>query len=198
MSPSGAQVTLEGIILSHGKTNSGNGGGVKNDGDLTLRNCIVTENVASDCWAFGDAGGIWNTACATGLLTLVGSTVTGNLAKNNAGAIENEGTLVAYDSNITQNFCGAAAGRPGEFHLRAPKTLTSLVRGSSLAPKSKRAVEMGFFVPKHQRGRNEPMVSTLLRALHVAPNRMPRASHAAFNAPSSVVGHAANPAPPSR
>jgi len=72
----GATVILEGITIRHGKPSAQDehGGGIYNYGTLTLKNCIVSDNIAIG------GGGI----CNDGALTLVNSTVSNNTAKDTA------------------------------------------------------------------------------------------------------------------
>ena len=83
----GAVVILNGVTITGGQSASnGDGGGIFNDGQLTLENSLVTANSAVN------GGGIYNNG---GILTLVNSTLEGNTATNgNGGGIYNNGGMV--------------------------------------------------------------------------------------------------------
>lgn len=66
---SGADVTFSGFTISGGDAGEGNGGGILNEGTLTLRRCTVSENRAES------GGGIFN---RSGSLHLVNCTFWGN------------------------------------------------------------------------------------------------------------------------
>jgi hypothetical protein len=93
----GATVTVQDLTITKGSPPGYNeGGGILNDGTLTLRNLTVTRNGA------GSGGGIHN----NGTLSLVNVTV----AENDAlagGGIANVGTATLSDSRVTGN--GGAA-----------------------------------------------------------------------------------------
>jgi hypothetical protein len=84
--------------------------GILNDGDqgsatLTMRNSFVNDNQStngSPPYDFGSAGGIAN----SGVMTIVNSTISGNLASNEAGGIINAGTLNIISSTISNNRAG--------------------------------------------------------------------------------------------
>ena len=116
----GVTVALESMTIQHGdpSVEEENGGGIRNFGTLTLRNCVVRDNRANG------GGGISN----SGDLTLVESTVHGNLADGiapmglecgNGGGIQcGSGTLVLLNSTISGNqggFKGRARG--GGMHI---------------------------------------------------------------------------------
>jgi hypothetical protein len=101
----GAEVTLEALKITGGKTNDPDGGGILNNGTLTLRGVAVSGNTGAQ------GGGLRN----NGTLTLGdGAVVSGNTAGNVGGGIFNEGTLTLEDgSEVSGN--GAADGG-GIFH----------------------------------------------------------------------------------
>jgi predicted outer membrane repeat protein len=94
----GATVTLSGLTISNG--HSVDGGGIHSDGNLTLSNCIVTGNSASNT-----AGGIFS----TGVLTITGSTISNNNAVAGGSGINNTGTLVITNGVVSGN-TGASNG----------------------------------------------------------------------------------------
>ena len=103
----GANVIFENLTLSGGRKlypDQPDGGGVFNEGALTLKNCAVSGNCIID--DFG--GGIYNTA----KLTLTGCIVSRNstgIGPGNGGAgiyNSNTGTLEMDSCEITNNTCG--------------------------------------------------------------------------------------------
>jgi hypothetical protein len=116
----GATVYLEGMTIRHGKpaVEDEKGGGIRNFGTLTLRNCTVRANSANG------GGGIGNSAA----LTLVDSTVMDNIAYGigprghecgNGGGIQcGSGTMMIYNSTITGNQGGVKGrARGGGVHV---------------------------------------------------------------------------------
>jgi hypothetical protein len=99
------RVTLESMTIRHGRpaVRDHNGGGVRNFGSLTMRNCLVTNNRANG------GGGISN----SGDLTLINSTISNNLADGiaplglecgNGGGIQcGSGNLLILNSTISHN-----------------------------------------------------------------------------------------------
>jgi uncharacterized repeat protein (TIGR01451 family) len=131
----GKTVSISGITVENGNTEAGcpsgcssSGGGIENDGNLTLTSVVVSGNTAgSGCFEFCGAsgGGIEN----NGTLAVIGGSITGNTAvgecefacSGQGGGIENNGTLTVTGSTITGNTangpatgcvvsCGASGG----------------------------------------------------------------------------------------
>jgi len=110
----------------------GGGGGIWNGGLLTIANCAVTGNRASD-----EAGGIWNEGTLTvtdstisnnsathgggiknrsgGTMAITNSTISGNSASDSAGGIINSDTLTLINSTIVSNTAGSYYGGIGNF-----------------------------------------------------------------------------------
>ena len=92
----GVTATLRGLTITNGVAeidedeespdeNSGNGGGIFNEGTLTVDTCTVTQNAAT-----GNGGGIFN----TGTLMVIGGEITDNFALftgGSGGGIYNSG-----------------------------------------------------------------------------------------------------------
>ena len=96
---SGTTVTLSGVSITGGR---GNGGGIFNQGTLTLSNGTVGGNTAGDPTNGGGTGaGIWNAVGAT--LTLNGSTVSDNSAIGNLSYAPSRGAGIANDGTATLN-----------------------------------------------------------------------------------------------
>lgn len=90
----GATAFLSDVAIANGATNSG-GGGIFNNGTLTLSYSQVTNNSA----AFG--GGLFNNE---GIVVVENSTLNGNLASVSGGAISNfAGTLDLRNSTVSGN-----------------------------------------------------------------------------------------------
>ena len=127
---SGSTATLDGFTIQDGNSND-DGGGVYNDGNLTLKNVAVRYNQAAD-----DGGGIrnngtitiidseitYNTSIGTsntsgggGLIntgnsaTIINTTFSNNYA-NNGGAIRNDTNLTLINSNLSNNTAYESGG----------------------------------------------------------------------------------------
>jgi hypothetical protein len=122
---------LRGFGVTNGASDGG-GGGIWNDGTLTLTNSTVSGNTA------GSGGGIWNDY---GTLTLTNSTVSGNSATSGecpgygcpggGGILNYFGTLTLTNSTVTGN-SGLLGG--GIYNLLGGADLTnSTVSGNTAA-----------------------------------------------------------------
>ena len=131
----GTTVLLSGLTVTGGTSS---GGGIFNQGTLTLNNSTIKDNTAGNPTNGGGTGaGIWNYANAT--LTLNGSTVSGNSAVGNlsyapsrGGGIANDGTLTLTNSTVSGN--SASDGYGGGISNSPAGTLTltnSTVSGNS-------------------------------------------------------------------
>ena len=108
--PAGITVTLYELTIRYGRT-TGAGGGLFNQGTLTLTNSVVSGNTA----AFG--GGLDN----RGPLTLMNSTVSGNTAVGGGGiAAVGGGFYTAFGGTVTltnSTVSGNTAGSGGGFYI---------------------------------------------------------------------------------
>lgn len=114
----GAQVILRGLTLAGGG-NVGSGGGIRNNGKLTLNACKVRGNSAN--WS---GGGIFNNKTAT--LRVNSSAISNNSSKAFGGGIMNQGTLTVNNSVITKNvdvYGGGGINNEGTLTVR--KTIFS-------------------------------------------------------------------------
>jgi uncharacterized repeat protein (TIGR03803 family) len=121
---SGSTVQISGLTIENGyalggsptfangqETPNGGGGGILNDGTLTVTDCTMSGNVAqganggSGASGGGYGGGITN----AGTLTVVGSTLSGNTALGGAGAASNSG------GGFNKTFGGGGGGGGGAF-----------------------------------------------------------------------------------
>jgi hypothetical protein len=95
-------VTLVGTIITANTAESG--GGIDNQATLTLSQCAITNNTATN----GFGGGIENAAGAS--LTLQGSTITGNLDSNSqGGGLDNSGTVTITGGIFSGNQANVGA-----------------------------------------------------------------------------------------
>jgi hypothetical protein len=95
----GATVTIEKLKIANGSVSGPEfGGGIQNLGTLTLKDSVITGNLATV-----RGGGIEN----TGTLTLRKSSVTANRATNSGGGLHNAGAGIAVidRSTISDNTC---------------------------------------------------------------------------------------------
>ena len=99
--------TLDGLTIQDGFSNqdaviddnnkddiNNNGGGIHNQGTLTLRNVVVQNNQAN-----ADGGGILN----DGTLTIENSQLRNNKTEDDGGGIRNNGTITIINSTIADN-----------------------------------------------------------------------------------------------
>jgi hypothetical protein len=125
-------VTISGMTIADGS--AGVGGGINNDGALTVANCTFCGNTAHSTVANGAGGGIANGATLTvtdsalsgnaadfagggiwnngGTLTITGSSLSGNSARA-GGGIASGGMLILTNSNLSANSAGADGGGGG-------------------------------------------------------------------------------------
>jgi Bacterial Ig-like domain (group 3)/MBG domain (YGX type) len=96
---SGAQLSLSGLTIANGNTGGGPGGGISNNGVLTVTNSSFNDNSAG-----GNEGGAINNS---GTLVVSGSSFIGNSSSFGdtgiGGAINNSGTLTVEDSTFSAN-----------------------------------------------------------------------------------------------
>ena len=118
--PVGGGVTNQGNLtlsndLLNGNTNAaidGDGGGIDNSGALTLLNSTVSNNIVAG--AAGEAragGGIYN--ASGGKLVMANCTIAGNqIQQGNGGGIANAGTLTLINCTVSDNtsFNGSGGG----------------------------------------------------------------------------------------
>ena len=132
---SGSTVTLSGITLTGGLTDS-YGGGIWNDGTLTISDAAIVGNTAET------GGGIFNSG---GTVNLVRSTVSNNTADWDGGGISNDsGVLVVTDSTISDNSLyaeGSVGGGISSYFDVAKPTL--IVNNSTISGNSAVGVYFG-------------------------------------------------------
>jgi hypothetical protein len=108
-----ATVTLSGCTLTgntataftaNGFVIGGTGGGIDNNGMLTVRASTLSGNSASV-----EGGGIFNEE-ESGVLAVRGSTFSGNSAGDSGGGISNAGTATVQEGTLSGNSAGSAGG----------------------------------------------------------------------------------------
>ncbi len=91
----GASLSVQNLTLENGDAPLGtSGGGILNQGTLTVENCAITGNTAQDSSTNSGGGGIAN---LSGTLTVDHSTISNNSTPGAGGGILNVGTLGAGD-----------------------------------------------------------------------------------------------------
>ena len=134
---SGANATVENLTLRHGQAGQAAaprpGGGVLNEGVLTLVGVEVRDNQAVSDPGQAGGGGIANLAGAT--LTVRQSAIIGNSAVSNGGGVANVGSATLDATTIAENRVQNAVG--GVFTFNAPSTVlrnVTLVANQAQAP----------------------------------------------------------------
>ncbi|WP_233452068.1 choice-of-anchor Q domain-containing protein [Rubrobacter xylanophilus] len=102
-------VAISGLTVTGGRAGTGVGGGISNDGDLTLSESTVTGNTVSIANPSG-GGGILN----RGEMTISKSTISGNAAFL-AGGVGNGGNLTISDSTVSGNSAAIGSGILSEY-----------------------------------------------------------------------------------
>ena len=111
---SGVTATLLGLTITNG--NASVGGGIYNNGYLSVSHCTVTDNTAS-----ADGGGIYSegTTLVPATLTISASTISGNTesgetaSDGGAGIYVEETTLVLVNSSVSGNVASGDGGGGG-------------------------------------------------------------------------------------
>ena len=101
-----ARVRLDRLTITRGSApdSSPNGGGINNQGTLTLTNDTVADNLATG--QYGNGGGIHN----QGTLTISTSVLRDNVATNAGGAVNNNGTVTVRNSLVYGNTGSSGGG----------------------------------------------------------------------------------------
>jgi predicted outer membrane repeat protein len=131
----GATALLSGLTITRGNGNGDGihtGGGVQNDGTLTINNCSIVANTASNAGAgidnngtltvtgstfsanstpFG-GGGIYNAGfvATPPMLTVNNCTFSGNSANSGGGIFTDNGAVTVSDSTFSGNFASVDGG----------------------------------------------------------------------------------------
>lgn len=135
----GAKLTLENLTIQNGA--AFDGGGIFNEGTLTLRNVNVINNDA-----FNQGGGVYN----TGTFTAIGSSISENTAGSRGGAINNLGTVVLTSTTLSTNYAvSRGGGYYGEGSFGATMVNVSIVsneagsRGGGTMAESSTSTKIG-------------------------------------------------------
>lgn len=117
----GVSAAFSGIRITGGQAafsvqSTYQGGGILNNGTLTLTNATLAGNAAGGVGTYGYGGAIFN----SGTLTVTGGTLSGNVA-GNSGAIWNTGALTVTGSTLSGN---SASGSGGGIYNGGTLTLT--------------------------------------------------------------------------
>jgi len=125
--PKGVVAELRGFLVTGGTSGfQHDGGGINNNGTLTLTDSAVSGNTARGSYAYG--GGIGS----YGTLTLINSTVSGNTA-GYGGGIWSKGTLALTDSTVSGNTATGtdSQGGGGIWHQGTLTLTNSTVSGNT-------------------------------------------------------------------
>ena len=95
----GSSASLTGLTITGGFTTA-NGGGLLNQGSITLVDVVVVGNSASN------GGGLAN----LGTASIVGSSIDGNTASADGGGIFNTGVLIGFRSDLSGNSAATNGG----------------------------------------------------------------------------------------
>jgi CSLREA domain-containing protein len=117
----GASLTLNNLTITNGVAPASSGGGVRNDGTLTVTNSTFSDNSAP---SGGSGGGISN---ASGALTVTNSTFSGNTANFGGGILNSSGTLTIANST----FSGNPATGGGVYNVGGTATLRNTIVANS-------------------------------------------------------------------
>ena len=112
-------VAISGVTIRNGKP-TGDGGGILNEGTLTLTDSSISGNSSSGLWNSGGTvtvaistvsgnseSGVWN---SSGTVMVTSSTISGNSAVNGGGIYNEGGTLTVASSTISGNSASAGGG----------------------------------------------------------------------------------------
>jgi hypothetical protein len=119
----GVTATIRELTIRYGRawTSEGNGGGLANNGALTLINCTIHDNSAFN------GGGLFNNT--DGTLSLINSTVRGNYSQF-GGGLYNRGRLMLIDSTVRDNYAGMQGGGLYNYYAATATLINSAVRGN--------------------------------------------------------------------
>ncbi len=121
-----ATVTISGLTIEDG--NSDNGGGIDNDGILTISGCTISGNSANNNLGFG--GGIFN----DGTLVVSDTTISDNTEANFGGGIESDDgvSMTVTDSTISGNQAENGGGGIESTGGTALAVTNSTISGNSI------------------------------------------------------------------
>ena len=100
----GVIASLSNLTISGGST-TGNGGGLSNNGSMTLSECTISGNSVAAASGLAGGGGFYN----DGTATLTNCTIESNSAQV-GGGMDNESTATLIDCTVSGNRAGLAGG----------------------------------------------------------------------------------------
>ncbi len=100
----GVTAVIQELTLSGGMVSGTGGGGIYNQGNLTVSNCVISNNQDSG----GAGGGIFNDGGGS-ILTITDSTISGN-SSSQGGGIYNMGTVLIERSTLSGNSASSSGG----------------------------------------------------------------------------------------
>ncbi|CAN5295827.1 hypothetical protein BH11PLA2_BH11PLA2_28790 [soil metagenome] len=121
-------ITISGLTIANGSTATSGGGISINDEAVTVQNCVIQNNIA----AVNGAG--INVDSAVGSLTIIGSTISGNTATLEGGAISTfQTSLSITGSTISNNTASGGVGGAINMNGASPNLTiaTSTLSGNS-------------------------------------------------------------------
>ncbi len=98
---SGVTLTLNALTVSNGTAPLGVGGGIDNNGTVTITNSTLSSNSVRT-----EGGGIDN----NGTMTITNSTLSSNSSSYTGGGIDNNGTVTITNSTLSGNSANSAGG----------------------------------------------------------------------------------------
>ncbi len=168
-----ATVTLIGLRITGGNIGTSNGGGISNNGNLTVRDCYISENTG----AFG--GGISNQGA--GQLTVINSSIINNTAIDRGGGIDSTGTLTVQNSTISSNITTDTTGQNGGgiWTRQASITNSTITNNAAFGPDSSGGI---------YRDAGSVTITSSIVAANTNNATMPDVS-SLDNAPFNSIGH---------
>ncbi len=129
----GANVTISGVAMANGSTRGIGGGGIYNNGTLTIISCSVSGNSAISP-AAASGGGIYNSA----ILTIINSSISGNSAITSTGVVPpsygggiyNSGVLAVSNSTLSGNT--SLSNGAGIYNSGSLTVTSSMLSGNSV------------------------------------------------------------------
>lgn len=127
----GSTVSLSGMTITGGRLSSSNhGGGIFSNGNLSVLNCVITDNILGSA---GAGGGIFSSG---GSLTVTNCTVSGNIAGGSGGGIvSNDSSLAVTNCTVSGNVASGSGG--GIISASATSTVStvtnSIINGNTAA-----------------------------------------------------------------
>jgi hypothetical protein len=115
IAPSVTRATIQGVTITGGDSLESPGGGVNNQGVLTLRDSAITANTGES-----GGGGIFS----NGTLAVIGSTISGNTAAGGAGARIAAGSNAVFVNSTISDNQAFAGGTGGGLFVSSSATVT--------------------------------------------------------------------------